>query len=109
MALERSFIKEFCHSLANNKVSMKAKISKEIVRLNNELYADNILVKAVDRDNKAMIVLIYRQSKIIDVLKIEEKSNEYISIKNKSKELIDELYVYRMNKWLYEYIKKLED
>ncbi|MCI9038445.1 MAG: hypothetical protein HFJ29_00960 [Clostridia bacterium] len=109
MELERSFLEEFCYSLPNYKISMKAKISKEIVRLNNELYGDNILVKVVDRNNEAIMLLIYKQSKIIEVLKVEEKSDTWISIKNKYKELVNELYVYEISKWLYKYIKKLEN
>lgn len=108
MSLERSFMEEFCYSLANKKLSTKAKISKEIVRLNNELYSDNILAKVVDKDNESIIIFIYRRNKIIEVLKIEEKKNDYISIKNKFKKLIDELYVYKISTWLYEYIKNWE-
>ena len=104
MSLERSMYEDIYVMIANKKISMKSKITKEIVRVNNELYADNILVKVVEKD-ETIIILIYRQSKIIDVLKIEEKSNNYISIKNKSKKLIAELDVYEISKWLYDYIK----
>lgn len=109
MGLERSFLEEFCYSIANSKISMKAKISKEIVRLNNELYADNILVKVIDGNNEAIMILIYKQSKIIEVLKVEKKSGICISIKNKYKELVNELDVYKISEWLYKYIKKLEN
>lgn len=106
MGLERSLLEQVCYSIANARISMKAKISKEIVRLNNELYTDNILVKVVDGNNESIMILIYRQGKIIEVLKVEYESHRYISIKNKYKELVNKLDVYEISEWLYKYIKK---
>ena len=84
MSLERSYLEQFCYEVANDKLSMNAKVRKDLIRLNNELY-DSIFVKAIDRDEKTTIILIYEQGKIVDTLKIKDKSYNQVSIQNKHK------------------------
>ena len=108
MSLERSYLEQFCYEIANAKLSMNAKVRKDLIRLNNELY-DSIFVKAIDRDEKTTIILIYEQGKIVDTLKIKDKSYNQVSIQNKHKILVNKLYVYEVSEWLYKYIKKLDN
>ena len=108
MSLERSYLEQFCYEVANDKLSMNAKVRKDLIRLNNELY-DSIFVKAIDRDEKTTIILIYEQGKIVDTLKIKDKSYNQVSIQNKHKILVNNLYVYEVSEWLYKYIKKLDN
>ena len=88
---------------------MNAKVRKDLIRLNNELYDNSIFVKAIDRDEKTTIILIYEQGKIVDTLKIKDKSYNQVSIQNKHKILVNKLYVYEVSEWLYKYIKKLDN
>lgn len=109
MSLERSYLEQFCYEVANDKLSMNAKVRKDLIRLNNELYDNSIFVKAIDRDEKTTIILIYEQGKIVDTLKIKDKSYNQVSIQNKHKILVNKLYVYEVSEWLYKYIKKLDN
>ena len=109
MSLERSYLEQFCYEVANDKLSMNAKVRKDLIRLNNELYDNSIFVKAIDRDEKTTIILIYEQGKIVDTLKIKDKSYNQVSIQNKHKILVNNLYVYEVSEWLYKYIKKLDN
>ena len=108
MSFKRSYLEQFCYEVANDKLSMNAKVRKDLIRLNNELY-DSIFVKAIDRDEKTTIILIYEQGKIVDTLKIKDKSYNQVSIQNKHKILVNNLYVYEVSEWLYKYIKKLDN
>lgn len=109
MSLERSYLEQFCYEVANAKLSMNAKVRKDLIRLNNELYDNSIFVKAIDRDEKTTIILIYKQGKIVDTLRIKDKSYNQVSIQNKHKILVNKLYVYEVSQWLYKYIKKLDN
>ena len=109
MSLKRSYLEQFCYEVANAKLSMNAKVRKDLIRLNNELYDNSIFVKAIDRDEKTTIILIYKQGKIADTLKIKDKSYNQVSIQNKHKILVNKLYVYEVSQWLYKYIKKSDN
>lgn len=109
MSLKRSYLEQFCYEVANDKLSMNAKVRKDLIRLNNELYDNDISVKAIDRDEKTTIILIYEQGKIADTLKIKDELYNNISIQNKHKILVNKLYVYEVSEWLYKYIKKLDN
>jgi len=105
MSLNRSFLEQVCYEIANEKLPINAKLRKEIARLNNELYDDNTFVKAIDRDDETIMILIYKQGKIVDALKIKDKSNEKIGIENKDEILVKTISVYEISEWLYKYIK----
>ena len=109
MSFKRSYLEQFCYELANDKLSMNAKIRKDLIRLNNELYDNNTVVKAIDRDAITTMILIYKKGKIADTLKIKDKSYNEVSIQNKHKILVNKLYVYEVSEWLYKYIKKLDN
>lgn len=109
MSFKRSYLEQFCYELANDKLSMNAKIRKDLIRLNNELYDNNTVVKAIDRDETATMILIYKKGKITDTLKIKDKSYNEVSIQNKHKILVNKLYVHEVSEWLYKYIKKLDN
>lgn len=106
MNYNMSFLEEICYEKSNSRLSAKAKLQKEMIRLNSKLYIDNILIKVIEKDDDIML-LIYKQKRIKEVLKVKFKLDEYISVENTDKILIDNIWVYKLKEWLNEYIKNI--